>query len=391
MPTARSDSSYKPIRVLPLAIAGLLVVALAITLRVVYTLFPPDIHVQVNGQEVTLAHDTTIGEVLDMGLVNPTAGDLVAINGDLLEEGAGVPYELTLNGEPCYNLERALNNKDDLVVSDGENTVEPCDATYTETAPSQAISGQGAVHIYDRGQIGITEHITGRVSGIQSETVLQTAGVTTFLSYNATANGNKVIALTFDDGPWAGTTAEVLDILAEHDVKATFFVVGNRVEGQADVVKRAYEEGHQICTHSFSHASGSGQGVNLEYMSPEEQVAEITQGYAAIAAAIGVEPSHVIRAPGGNYGDAEMIWRLEPYVNAEIGWNVDTQDWRKPGAEAIAERIKSAEAGEIVLMHDGGGDRSQTVEALRIAIPYLKEQGYTFVTIDELLAYGIPQ
>jgi len=391
MPTTRKDSTYKPIRVLPLAIAGLLVVALAATGRVVYTLFPPDIDVTVNGQEATLPHDATVADALALGLATPEPGDLLAIDGTLLEEGGGSEYALALNGEPCYLLDRVLQDGDALEVSDGENSTEAVKLEYVETAPGQAIAGSGAVHLYDRGQVGITEHATGLVSGIVSETLLQEAGVTTFLSYNATANGEKVVALTFDDGPWEGTTAEVLDVLAEYDAKATFFVVGNRVEGQADVVRRAHQEGHQICTHTWSHASGSGKGVNLEYMTPDEQAYEITQGYAAIAAAIGAEPSHVIRAPGGNYSDAAMIWLLEPYVDAEIGWNVDTHDWRKPGADVIAERIMSAESGEIVLMHDGGGDRSQTVEALRTALPYLKEQGYTFVTIDELLAYGIPQ
>jgi peptidoglycan/xylan/chitin deacetylase (PgdA/CDA1 family) len=76
------------------------------------------------------------------------------------------------------------------------------------------------------------------------------------------------------------------------------------------------------------------------------------------------------------------------YITAEVGWNIDTEDWRRPGASTIAARILKATNGNIVLMHDGGGDRSQTVEALRTALPQLVEQGYTFVTIDELLTYA---
>ena len=71
----------------------------------------------------------------------------------------------------------------------------------------------------------------------------------------------------------------------------------------------------------------------------------------------------------------------------EIGWNVDTEDWRRPGAEAIAQRLLSVKPGDVVLMHDGGGDRSQTIEALKIALPQLVEEGYKFVTIDQLIAY----
>ena len=194
-----------------------------------------------------------------------------------------------------------------------------------------------------------------------------------------------MVALTFDDGPWPESTAAVLDVLADQGAKATFFTVGNRIDGEGvDLVKRAAAEGHQICSHSFDHAAGDGQSVNLGYMTPEDQVAEVQKGYEAIEAATGAEASHVFRTPGGNYGEGVMR-NVGPLISAEIGWNIDSQDWRKPGAAAIANQVKNAWPGAIVLMHDGGGDRSQTVEALKDALPYLKSQGYRFVTMDELL------
>jgi peptidoglycan/xylan/chitin deacetylase (PgdA/CDA1 family) len=125
-------------------------------------------------------------------------------------------------------------------------------------------------------------------------------------------------------------------------------------------------------------------------MSTEEQIQEIQKGYQAIADVLGEEPSHVIRAPGGNfYGD--IVKTLWPYVDVEVGWDIDTEDWKRPGAEAIAQAILSVQPGQVILMHDGGGDRSQTVEALGTALPQLVEQGYSFVTINELLQYGIPE
>ena len=165
--------------------------------------------------------------------------------------------------------------------------------------------------------------------------------------------------------------------------------MGNRIDGEVvDLVKRAAAEGHQICSHSFDHAAGDGQSVNLGYMTPEDQVAEVQKGYEAIEAATGAEASHVFRTPGGNYGEGVMR-NVGPLISAEIGWNIDSQDWRKPGAAAIANQVKNAWPGAIVLMHDGGGDRSQTVEALKDALPYLKSQGYRFVTMDELLGYPL--
>ena len=108
-----------------------------------------------------------------------------------------------------------------------------------------------------------------------------------------------------------------------------------------------------------------------------------------IAQVLGEEPAHIMRAPGGNFHD-EIINTLWSLVDAEIGWDVDTMDWSRPGSDAIAEVILSVQPGQVVLMHDGGGDRSQTVEALRTALPQLVEQGYRFVTISELIAYGKP-
>ncbi|MBQ6410707.1 MAG: polysaccharide deacetylase family protein, partial [Atopobiaceae bacterium] len=165
---------------------------------------------------------------------------------------------------------------------------------------------------------------------------------------------------------------------------------GEQIAWYPDQIAREKALGCQICTHTWDHASGSGQGVNITYMSADEQIWEVTEGFKAIADATGEEPSHILRAPGGNfYGDA--VTNLWPYLDAEIGWDLDTEDWALPGSDAIASVLMSAQPGQVILMHDGGGDRWQTVEGLRQAMPYLVEQGYSFVTIDELLAYGVPE
>ena len=159
-------------------------------------------------------------------------------------------------------------------------------------------------------------------------------------------------------------------------------------------MKRIHDEGNQIATHTWDHASGSGGGVDLTKMSADEQIQEVDKGFKAIEDVLGTSVTRVMRAPGGNYhatSSGNIITNLADHVTAEIGWNVDTEDWRRPGAQAIADRIMSAQPGDVVLMHDGGGDRSQTVEALKIALPQLKAQGYRFVTIDELMSsYGMP-
>ena len=122
-------------------------------------------------------------------------------------------------------------------------------------------------------------------------------------------------------------------------------------------------------------------------MTAEEQRTEVQKGFEAIESVLGTSVTHVLRAPGGNYY-GPLVDNLKDLVDAEIGWDVDTKDWSRPGAEAIEQALLSAKPGDVVLMHDGGGDRSQTVEALRSALPKLVAQGYKFVTVDELMAYG---
>ena len=124
-------------------------------------------------------------------------------------------------------------------------------------------------------------------------------------------------------------------------------------------------------------------------MTADEQIQEVQKGFQAIKDVIGEDPTRIMRAPGGNF-KGDIVWTLQPYIDAEIGWNVDTEDWRRPGADTIASRIMKAKPGSVILMHDGGGDRSQTVEALKKALPQLKQEGYRFVTISELLQYDPP-
>ena len=261
--------------------------------------------------------------------------------------------------------------------------------TTEEGEPGQVEVGSGALHVYVPGEPSQVEMRTGKVSGKTiTETVAE--GIdNVYLKYNANTDGDKVVALTFDDGPWP-TTDELLDVLKENDAVATFFTISEQINDKTDyaaTVRRASEEGHQIGTHSYDHAStGGGNGVDMTRQSPEKQIEEVVMGQEEIAEATGKEASKVFRSPGGNYS-GDIIWNLQPYVTSEIGWNIDTEDWRKPGVDAIVNRILQAQPGDVILMHDGGGDRSQTIEALRIALPQLKAKGFSFVTIDQLLAY----
>ncbi|MBV9468399.1 MAG: polysaccharide deacetylase family protein [Abitibacteriaceae bacterium] len=185
--------------------------------------------------------------------------------------------------------------------------------------------------------------------------------------------GEKVFALTFDDGPWPEYTREVLRILAANNIKATFFMVGHEVRARPDVARAVRDAGHAIGNHSWDHPSR-----------PRDPVGQVERTDQAIEKALGFRPT-IFRPPYGLLKNG-MARQAEQEKDAVLIWSADCADWKKPGAGSIASMIISqASPGGIALMHDGGGDRHQTVEALPRIINTLRERGYRFVTIPELL------
>ena len=377
----------------PIAIGIMAAIVVAIGVGIFMVLNPASFDVTVNGATHTIPSGTTIDKLIDDGYASPQAGNLLAVDSSVLTEGGGDRFSATVNGEATNDGSKKLRKNDVVAIEDGADTTEDYDSS-TESIPYERVEDNnywnGSLHVYIEGQDGVRTTKTGKVSGKTVTEDTTPAVNEEYKIYTADTGDDKVIALTFDDGPWESSTEQILDILKENDAHATFFTIGKQIADHADAVKRAYNEGNEICTHTWDHAAGSGQGVNLTYMSADEQIQEVQKGFEAIKEVTGEEPTHIMRAPGGNF-KGDIVWTLQPYIDAEIGWNVDTEDWRRPGADAIASRIMKAKPGSVILMHDGGGDRSQTVEALRQALPKLKAEGYRFITVSELLRYNPPE
>jgi peptidoglycan-N-acetylglucosamine deacetylase len=190
------------------------------------------------------------------------------------------------------------------------------------------------------------------------------------------SQGQKVIALTFDDGPWPETTAQVLDILKENNIKGTFFVVGQNVKNYPDLVKRVVAEGHIIANHTWHHW--------YHFMNPQTAAYEIDNTTNLIYQTTGVK-TNLFRPPGGMMHNGVAAYaRSNKY--AIIMWSSDSVDYSRPSVSKLINNVfREAKPGGIVLMHDGGGNRSQTVQALPQIIANFRKQGYSFVTIPELL------
>lgn len=187
----------------------------------------------------------------------------------------------------------------------------------------------------------------------------------------------KVIALTFDDGPHTKYTPQILDLLSEYDAKATFFVVGERAEMYPDLIYQIDQEGHELANHTYTHSLK---------ITPEKLEEELKKTNEIIHDITGTYP-FLYRPVGGSYNDRIINTAVENgYTVIMWSWHQDTEDWKRPGVHKIVSKVLSgAHPGDIVLFHDAGGDRTQTVEALKEILPELKKQGYKFVTISEFL------
>ena len=196
-----------------------------------------------------------------------------------------------------------------------------------------------------------------------------------------------VVALTFDDGPDPTWTPRILEILERHDVPATFFVVGARITQHPGLLRRTVESGHEIGVHTFTHA-------DLGVVSPRQAEIELSQTQLAIAAATGhrtalMRPPFSSTPEGLDQRDHAALTDVVQDGYIAVLSTHDSQDWSRPGADAIVERsLPSDGEGAIVLLHDGGGDRQQTVTAVEELIPRLKAEGYEFATVTD--AVGRP-
>lgn len=372
----------------PLLITGAIVAALlAIGLGIFSSIQNAPVEVTINGEQKTIqGAERSINGLLDAEVVVVSPGNYVAVDGSIIRHGEGTRCTATHNGTATEDLSARLNQGDVITIEQGVDLTEPyTDSEPIAVEPTVETVGVGAVHVFKgEGQAGEKVIRTGSESNISTEIITKEPTNIQLVRYNIDTKGKNVIALTFDDGPWAGWTKEILDVLQEHDALATFFTVGNRISDDPESIQRMAKAGHEIATHTFDHAAGSGGSVSLDLMSSEERRDEVANGLQAITEVTGKPASTIFRAPGGNFSE-ETAYDVCDLVSAEIGWNIDTTDWKRPDANTIANRIKSAEPGDIILMHDGGGDRSHTVEALKIALPSLKEQGYEFVTVSELI------
>jgi peptidoglycan-N-acetylglucosamine deacetylase len=201
------------------------------------------------------------------------------------------------------------------------------------------------------------------------------------ITFNSVHVDGPYIAMTFDDGPSAALTPKLLDLLAAHHIKATFFVIGENVAEHPEIVARAAREGHEIANHSWSHP-------NLAKLSDESVRRQLWRTDDAIKNATGKRPT-LLRPPYGSITEREKRWIHDEFGYQIVLWDVDPYDWKRPGPAVVRNRIlQETRPGSIVLSHD---IHPGTIEAMPSTFDTLEAKGFKFVTVSELIRAAAAQ
>ncbi|MBO3735063.1 polysaccharide deacetylase family protein [Glycomyces niveus] len=179
---------------------------------------------------------------------------------------------------------------------------------------------------------------------------------------------NGTIFLTFDDGPGGANTDQILEVLAANNAKATFFMIGQNAQRDPARVQAVLDAGHALGNHTWDHP-------DMTTLTRAQMDSQIGRSQTLLESH-GAEVN-CFRPPYGAYNSTVDAATTAAGLKRQM-WNEDTRDWARPGVDAIVNVLLGATPGDVVLMHDGGGDRSQTVAALEIALPQLIEKGYNF-------------
>ncbi|MGJ8655638.1 MAG: polysaccharide deacetylase family protein [Akkermansiaceae bacterium] len=196
------------------------------------------------------------------------------------------------------------------------------------------------------------------------------------ITWNRGSANSRYIALTFDDGPVTSNTTRLLEMLKRRNVKATFYVIGTRVQSNPSLVRRMVAEGHEIGNHTWTHPK-------LTSLSDSQVRSELNKTRDAITSATGIKP-RTMRPPYGALSTRQRSMIFSEYGYPTILWDVDPEDWRKPGVSVVRNRVISGtKNGSIILLHDL---HSSSVDAVPGILDELLRRGYKFVTVSQLIA-----
>jgi peptidoglycan/xylan/chitin deacetylase (PgdA/CDA1 family) len=327
--------------------------------------------ITINGIERLVPGEPKGADLAELSALLARPGSTLDLTGDVIVLAGGLLPKRQSNGEPLDG-DRVLRDGARLTVSHGDHVLEAIRRVTDDIPFETVVTGQGPIVSLAQGGVpGEREIFKGVSTGKQAavftvrepqDAVLQRT--------SAASSGQKLAALTFDDGPGKFTQG-VLDALAAKHVLGTFFVLGSSAAGNKTLIEQIKSAGHEVENHSWDHPV-------LTELTPEEIRSQLSRTNAAIGGA------RFLRPPYGTY-DAVVTAQAAAMGMRLVLWTVDTRDWETPDVDAILAKVKAqTKPGAIILMHDGGANRSTTVAAIPLAVDWLLEQGYSLTTVANL-------
>lgn len=334
--------------------------------------------VSVDGRTLWVNMGVKLSALQAKGLLSGRSGNLVSVRMKVLKPGAGNPPTFYVNGKlaaadaPVWpgSRVRTVTGSDRTEGVRSKRASLPVGAHYVGHGPMITMTQTGTV--------GVGEVTRGEISGeVLKATTLTSATPEVFV--RARYDGkSKVVALTFDDGPQPTYTPQILKILRSAKVKATFFMIGRQARRYAALARSVRADGNVIGNHSLGHKSLAN--------APRTTVVEqIVGGASAIKAATGVKPFWYRPANGSL---SNLVYEVAQADGERvIVWSLDPDDWKRPSPSVLVRLVVSqVRSGSVVLLHDGGGNRANTIAALPQIIAKLRKQGYHFVTLDQMFS-----
>lgn len=325
----------------------------------------------VDGAPVAIGAGTTVLQVANSRDLAPTAGARLDVAGDVIVPGGGTPGTIEVDSAAAP-LDLVLHDGSVVSTRRGADRFEALARTTASIPHELRVEGSGpVVSLVRKGSDGERERFNGDASGrTVAEFIIRKPVDGSLRRSPALAEGQKAVALTFDDGP-SRFTADILAVLAEKGTAATFFWVGEVAAGRSDMVGQVRNVGHEVENHSWSHA-------DLTALDAEGIDTEISRAAQALGG------TRFLRPPYGRY-NSTVVEQAEMMGHRLVLWDVDTLDWKIRDASSILSRVQAAvRPGAVILMHDGGGDRSQTVAALPAVVDWLLNEGYALTTLQHL-------
>lgn len=330
-----------------------------------------NIPVFINDVSTKARFGQTIGSLLKENGFKNANGKLYSVTGALISGKTGEPQYIYMNNH-LVKTSDIIKAPSKICIFSGRDLKEPSVSFLKIYEEEPIVTGTGPfLKLVSSNSPGLKEIIVGSISGKRVERVLKHASPAIYKKTNG--HGEMLCALTFDDGP-SIYTPEILKILDRYGIKATFFMIGKHVQKYPEIARLVAEKGHTIGNHSYSHPA-------LGKLPWDSIKREVRLASEIITAFTGIRP-HWFRPPMRS-----LSYTLFQAISDEgmtlILWDVDPFDWKNPSSSVIYERVvNSVSPGAVILLHDGGGNRSQTVDALPQIIETLHQKGYVFVPLD---------